>query len=191
MGPSGSGKTTLLNILGAMDNASSGELWFDHQELTFLKKKEQMKFRREKIGFVFQFYNLIPTLTALENVKVSEKLGVHAYDSKEMLSKVGLADRLQHFPKALSGGEQQRVAIARAPQLLLCDEPTGALDSGTEKEILTLLQQLNRTNHHTVIMVTHNAEIAQIADRVIRMKDGELVENHFCSEPKKVEEMKW
>lgn len=195
LGPSGSGKTTLLNLLGGMDQATSGSIELDGEEITNLSDKELNLYRRNKIGFIFQFYNLIPTLTALENVKLSERLNSNAFPAEKTLSALGLSQRKNHFPSELSGGEQQRVSIARAicknPQLFLCDEPTGALDSETGKQVLQLLKEMSKKEQHTVIMVTHNAAIAKISDRLIRLKDGKVIENTKNPTPLNVEEVIW
>ena len=180
LGPSGSGKSTLLNILGGLDVPTSGEVhYFDH-DLTAASDRELTRFRREHVGFVFQFYNLIPSLTALENVALVTEISDRPMDPAEALRLVGLGDRLHHFPAQLSGGEQQRVAIARAvakrPDVLLCDEPTGALDFVTGKVVLEVLEKINRDLGTTTAVITHNATIAQMADRVIRISSGEIVE---------------
>ena len=176
VGPSGAGKTTALNILGGMDNVTSGNVFVDGKDVAKLKNKELIKYRREDIGFVFQFYNLVQNLTALENVELATQICKKSLNPSEILDKVGLADRKKNFPSQLSGGEQQRVAIARAiaknPKLLLCDEPTGALDYKTGKQILKLLQDTARKEKMTVIIITHNAAIAPMADKVIRFKNG-------------------
>lgn len=182
VGPSGSGKTTLLNIIGGLDSASSGRVWFRDQEMTAFNTSQLTRYRRETIGFIFQFYNLVPNLTARENVMVSTELSQEPMDVVEALRLVGLKDRLDHFPSQLSGGEQQRVAIARAlaknPALLLCDEPTGALDFETGKRILRLLVNLKHQLGMTIILITHNSAIAQVADRIIRLRSGQMVEIH-------------
>ena len=193
LGPSGSGKSTLLNILGGMDSCTSGAVTVAGREITALKDKELAAYRRNDIGFVFQFYNLMPNLTALENVRLSEsKTGMGA---KEALSLVGLEKRLNNFPGQLSGGEQQRVSIARAivksPKLLLCDEPTGALDSNTGKAVAELLLRLSREQKQTVIIVTHNAQLSRVAGRVIRLSDGRIVENKVQSGPVSPREIDW
>ena len=180
LGPSGSGKSTLLNILGALDVPTSGEVYYRDHILTNADDAELTRFRREHVGFVFQFYNLIPSLTALENVAVVAELSDHPLSAQEALEMVGLIERLSHFPAQLSGGEQQRVAIARAvvkhPDVLLCDEPTGALDFKTGKLVLEVLERVNREMKTTTAVITHNAAIAQMADRVVRLRSGEIVE---------------
>lgn len=176
VGPSGAGKTTTLNILGGMDTATSGSVTIDGKEVTKLKNKELIKYRRDDIGFVFQFYNLVQNLTAKENVELATQLCSDALNVDEILDKVGLTDRKDNFPSQLSGGEQQRVAIARAiaknPKLLLCDEPTGALDYKTGKSILKLLQEMARKENMTVLIITHNGAVAPMADKVIHFKNG-------------------
>jgi len=178
LGPSGSGKSTLLNILGGLDRATSGKAWFGDLELTALDDDGLTEYRRRSIGFVFQFYNLIASLTARENVQLITDIAENPMKPEEALAMVGLEDRLDHFPAQLSGGEQQRVAIARAiakrPQVLLCDEPTGALDSKTGSRVLTALDQVNREIGTTVFIITHNAVIADMADEVIRFADGAI-----------------
>jgi putative ABC transport system ATP-binding protein len=180
LGPSGSGKSTLLNILGALDVPTRGEVYYRDHILTKADDAELTRFRREHVGFVFQFYNLIPSLTALENVAVVAELSDHPLSAQEALEMVGLIERVNHFPAQLSGGEQQRVAIARAvvkhPDVLLCDEPTGALDFKTGKLVLEVLERVNREMNTTTAVITHNAAIAQMADRVVRLRSGEIVE---------------
>ncbi len=192
LGPSGSGKSTLLNILGGMDKATSGSVVVSGKEITKLKEKELSSYRRNDIGFVFQFYNLMPNLTALENVKLAERK--QGMKSTTALNKVGLSKRYNNFPSQLSGGEQQRVSIARAivkkPSLLLCDEPTGALDSATGKNIVRLLQDLARDDN-TIIVVTHNANLALVADRVIRLSDGKIISNSLNENKLSVDEIEW
>ena len=182
LGPSGSGKSTLLNILGALDVPTSGEVYYHDHILTKADDAELTRFRREHVGFVFQFYNLIPSLTALENVAVVTELSDHPLSAEEALRMVGLVERMNHFPAQLSGGEQQRVAIARAivkhPDVLLCDEPTGALDFKTGKLVLEVLERVNREMRTTIAVITHNAAIAEMADRVVRLRSGEIVEIH-------------
>ena len=176
VGPSGAGKTTVLNILGGMDTATSGEVWIDGKNIVKYSSRQLTSYRRDDIGFVFQFYNLIPNLTALENVELALQICKDPLDAEMVLKEVGLADRMKNFPAQLSGGEQQRVSIARAlaknPKLLLCDEPTGALDYNTGKAILKLLQDMCRERGMTVILITHNSAITPMADRVIKMKNG-------------------
>lgn len=195
LGPSGAGKTTCLNILGGMDTATSGSLKVDNKEITNLKRKELINYRRNDIGFVFQFYNLIQNLTALENVELAVQLCKDHLDPKEILKKVGLKDRINNFPAQLSGGEQQRVAIARAiaknPKLLLCDEPTGALDYKTGKQILKLLQDTCRKENMTVIIVTHNSSIVPMADKIIKFKNGEVEDIIINENPMPIEKIEW
>ncbi len=195
VGPSGAGKTTTLNILGGMDTATSGSVIVDEKDVTKLKNKELIKYRREDIGFVFQFYNLVQNLTALENVELATQICSDALDPKEVLEKVGLKDRLKNFPSQLSGGEQQRVAIARAiaknPKLLLCDEPTGALDYNTGKQILKLLQDTCRKENMTVVIITHNTAIAPMADKVIHFKNGTASNIEINKEPISIERIEW
>jgi len=180
LGPSGSGKSTLLNIVGGLDTASEGEVWFRDHDLTHASERELTRYRRDHVGFVFQFYNLIPSLTALENVCVVTDIARAPMPAAEALALVGLAERLDHFPAQLSGGEQQRVAIARAiakrPEVLLCDEPTGALDSTTGVLVLEALERVNRELQTLTVLITHNAAIAGMADRAIRLLDGRVAE---------------
>jgi len=194
-GPSGSGKSTILNIVGGLDTASAGEVWFRDREMTSFNTAELTRYRRETVGFVFQFYNLVPNLSAEENVMVSTELSDDPMDVTEALQLVGLADRMHHFPSQMSGGEQQRVAIARAlaknPQLLLCDEPTGALDFKTGKRVLRMLVDLNRQLGKTIVLITHNSAIAPVADRVIRLRSGQVVETHDNPRPTPPEEIIW
>lgn len=197
LGPSGSGKTTLLNLVGAIDEASRGRIDVNGSDLGSLDVDDKTKFRRESVGFVFQFFNLIPTLTALENVELVADLTFDdgASRAAAVLAEVGLGDRGHHFPSQLSGGEQQRVAIARAlvkePPILLCDEPTGELDFETGRMILALLQRISRENHQTVLLVTHNAAIGAIADRVLRLRSGEIVEDTRNGDPLPAMELTW
>lgn len=195
LGPSGAGKTTCLNILGGMDEASSGELIVDKVDITKLNDKELIKYRRTKIGFVFQFYNLVQNLTALENVELAVQLCENHLDPKIIMKKVGLEERMDNFPSQLSGGEQQRVAIARAlsknPKLLLCDEPTGALDYKTGKQILKLLEETARQEHMTVVIITHNGALASMADKVIKFKNGEVEEVIINSSPIPIDDIEW
>ncbi len=195
LGSSGAGKTTALNILGGMDTATGGKVFVDGKEITGLSSKELIAYRRNDIGFVFQFYNLVPNLTALENVELAAQVTKDYLNPEEVLMKVGLEDRMDHFPAQLSGGEQQRVSIARAiaknPKLLLCDEPTGALDDDTGKKVLKLLQDTCRQDGITVLIITHNSAIAGMADRVIRFRSGKVREMTVNPHPKKVDEIEW
>lgn len=195
LGPSGAGKSTLLNILGGMDKASSGSYILNDINVTELNEKKLAKFRQTDIGFVFQFYNLISSLTAYENVYLASSLVKKHFDPMEILNKVGLKERANNFPSQLSGGEQQRVSIARAlvkkPTLLLCDEPTGALDSKTGLEIIELLYNVCKNEKKTVIIVTHNRELSVIGDRVIQVQDGKIIKNEVIENPKKVSEIVW
>ena len=197
LGPSGSGKTTALNLTGAIDDVTAGSLVVNGTDLTSLGTDEQIAYRRSEVGFIFQFFNLIPTLTAAENVElVAELTGHDGGDrAREVLELVGLADRANHFPAQLSGGEQQRVAIARAlakePPILLCDEPTGELDFETGRMILGLLRDLNRRNNQTVLLVTHNAAIGEMADRVLRLRSGAVVEDTRIESPVEAEVLTW
>lgn len=195
VGPSGSGKTTILNILGGMDTCDEGRIVIDGREIQGYDRKQLMQYRRQDIGFVFQFYNLIPNLTASENVELAAQISKHYIPAAEILKKVGLGERLDNFPAQLSGGEQQRVAIARAlakePKLLLCDEPTGALDYNTGKKILKLLQDTCREQNMTVVIVTHNTAITPMADRVIHMRNGAVTEVEVNAHPRPVEEIEW
>ncbi len=195
LGPSGAGKTTCLNILGGMDSATSGKVLVDNKDITNYSNKELIMYRRNDIGFVFQFYNLVQNLTALENVELAVQLCKDHLDPKTILNKVGLKDRMNNFPSQLSGGEQQRVAIARAiaknPKLLLCDEPTGALDYKTGKQILKLLEQTARKEKMTVIIITHNAAIAPMADKVIKFKNGSASDIIINKQPKSIDEIEW
>lgn len=195
VGPSGAGKTTTLNILGGMDTASSGEVIVDGKRIDKLKNKDLIKYRREDIGFVFQFYNLVQNLTAVENVELATQICKDSLNPIEVLEKVGLKDRIKNFPSQLSGGEQQRVAIARAiaknPKLLLCDEPTGALDYNTGKQILKLLQDTCRKENMTVVIITHNTAIAPMADKVIYFKNGTAENIKVNDNPIPVENIEW
>lgn len=195
VGPSGAGKTTLLNILGGMDTLTSGKVRLDGQDISKYTPKQLTEYRRYDIGFVFQFYNLIQNLTAVENVSLATQICKNPMDSAEALEKVGLGDRLNNFPSQLSGGEQQRVAIARAlaknPKLLLCDEPTGALDYGTGKAVLKLLQDTARQQNMTVIIITHNQSITPMADRIIHVKNSAVVSSRINESPMPIEEIEW
>ena len=195
VGPSGAGKTTILNILGGMDKATSGEVIVDGKEITKLNDKKLIEYRRNDIGFVFQFYNLVQNLTAKENVELATQICSDALDVNEILEKVGLSDRKDNFPAQLSGGEQQRVAIARAiaknPKLLLCDEPTGALDYKTGKSILKLLQEMARKEKMTVAIITHNGAIAPMADKVIHFKNGTAEKIEINDNPISIDEIEW
>ena len=195
VGPSGAGKTTVLNILGGMDTATSGKLLVDSEDITAYNSRKLTEYRREDIGFVFQFYNLVPNLTALENVELALQICRDPLDAKEVLEDVGLGDRLNNFPAQLSGGEQQRVSIARAlaknPKLLLCDEPTGALDYNTGKAILKLLQNMCRERGMTVIVITHNQAIAPMADRLIHIKNGQVSQMELNEHPVSIDDIEW
>ena len=195
VGPSGAGKTTLLNILGGMDTLSVGQVMLDGQEISKLNRKQLTQYRRTDVGFVFQFYNLIGNLTALENVELANQICKNPLDAAQVLQDVGLGDRMKNFPSQLSGGEQQRVAIARAlaknPKLLLCDEPTGALDYLTGKASLKLLQDTGRCTGMTVIIITHNGALTAMADRVIRVKNGTVVSVKKNDNPQNVAELEW
>lgn len=195
LGPSGSGKSTLLNIIGGMDQASVGEVIYRDRNLSAFTEKEMTLYRRNSVGFVFQFYNLMGNLTARENIELATEIIDEHLSVDDVLRDVGLTDRANHFPAQLSGGEQQRVAIARAvcknPDLLLCDEPTGALDFKTGVQILKLLTEINQKYHKTVIVITHNASIAGIANRVIKMRSGEIIENYINLEPEDPEKVGW
>lgn len=195
LGESGAGKTTLLNLLGGMDTATSGEIDLDGENIAAFNKKQLTDYRRHDVGFVFQFYNLMPNLTALENVEIAVEICDNHLDPKTVLESVGLSDRLNNFPAELSGGEQQRVSIARAiaknPKLILCDEPTGALDYITGKKILKILQDLSRERQKLVIVVTHNAALKDMADKVIRIKSGRIESIETNDNPKAIEEIEW
>ncbi|HBZ03603.1 MAG TPA: macrolide ABC transporter ATP-binding protein [Lachnospiraceae bacterium] len=195
VGASGAGKTTILNILGGMDTMSSGQVIIDGNDISTYKKKELTAYRRYDVGFVFQFYNLVQNLTALENVELASELTKDPIDAATVLTEVGLEDRMKNFPAQLSGGEQQRVAIARAlaknPKLLLCDEPTGALDYNTGKSVLKLLQDTCRKNGMTVIVITHNQAITAMADRVIKVKSGTISSVKMNDSPVDISEIEW
>ncbi|MGD9568802.1 MAG: ABC transporter ATP-binding protein [Sedimentibacter sp.] len=195
LGPSGSGKSTLLNIIGGMDTPSGGNVFFNDECITNMSDKELTYYRRNKIGFVFQFYNLMATLTAKENVELAAELCENAIDIDDVMKAVGLGKRSDHFPSQMSGGEQQRVAIARAvaknPQILLCDEPTGALDFETGIQILKVLKDVNEKYKNTVIVITHNASIAQMADKVIKMRSGKITDITLNESPLPPERIEW
>ena len=195
VGPSGAGKTTVLNILGGMDTATEGDVYVDGSNIAEYNSHQLTAYRRDDIGFVFQFYNLVPNLTALENVELAMQICNNPLDAKKVLCEVGLEDRMGNFPAQLSGGEQQRVSIARAlaknPKLLLCDEPTGALDYQTGKAILKLLQDMCREKGMTVIVITHNSALTPMADRVIHIKNGTVSAMELNTDPTPVEEIEW
>lgn len=197
LGPSGAGKSTLLNLLGGMDTVTSGDIIIDKENISKKSDKELTSYRAENVGFIFQFYNILPTLTVLENVEIVRDIVKKSKSAKKILKEVGLENHLNKFPNQLSGGEQQRVSIARAiaknPKLLLCDEPTGALDSKTGVEVLKLLKKQCDANNeeNTVIIVTHNALIAEVADRVIRLKNGQIESNTVNKHPKNIDEVEW
>jgi putative ABC transport system ATP-binding protein len=195
LGPSGAGKSTVLNLLGGMDHVTGGSISIDNQDITKYDENALTAYRRDAVGFVFQFYNLIPTLTAFENVSLTKAIRKDCFDAKNTLELVGLKNHSEQFPSQLSGGEQQRVSIARAicknPKLLLCDEPTGALDSETGVKILALLQKISRENGHTVVIVTHNSALAPTADRVIKMRNGKISDIVINKSPLAIEEVNW
>lgn len=195
VGPSGAGKTTLLNILGGMDKPTNGEIIFDGKDISNLKNKELTELRRNDVGFVFQFYNLVPNLTALENVELSSEICKNSLDAKKTLESVGLKERINNFPAQLSGGEQQRVSIARAlaknPKIILCDEPTGALDYNTGKAVLELLQKTCQETKKTVVIITHNSAITQIANRVIKVKNGKAIGVTMNASPMDAKDLEW
>ena len=195
VGPSGAGKTTVLNILGGMDTATEGDVYVDGSNIAEYNSHQLTAYRRDDIGFVFQFYNLVPNLTALENVELAMQICKNPLDAKKVLCEVGLEDRMGNFPAQLSGGEQQRVSIARAlaknPKLLLCDEPTGALDYQTGKAILKLLQDMCRQKGMTVVVITHNSALTPMADRVIKIKNGKVAQMTLNAHPTPVEEIEW
>jgi len=195
LGPSGAGKSTILNILGGMETVTSGKIYSDNNDITAMNDLELTNYRRYNIGFVFQFYNLIPNLTALENVELAKQVCKSPLDAVEALRMVGLKDRVDNFPAQLSGGEQQRVAVARAicknPELMLCDEPTGALDTITGKDVLKALSDISRIMGKTVVIITHNSLLSAIADRVIKVKNGRIEEQVTVSCPKRLEDIQW
>ena len=195
VGPSGAGKTTLLNILGGMDTLTTGKVLLDGKEISGMNRRELTQYRRQDVGFVFQFYNLVGNLTALENVELANQICKNPLDAATVLGEVGRGNRMKNFPSQLSGGEQQRVAIARAlaknPKLLLCDEPTGALDYQTGKAILKLLQDTGRSTGMTVIIITHNSALTAMADRVIRVKNGTVVSETVNDHPQNIAEIEW
>ena len=195
LGQSGAGKTTALNILGGMDTATSGRVVVGGRDITGLRKRDLIAYRRMDIGFVFQFYNLVPNLTALENVELASQICPDHFDPADTLHKVGLGDRLNNFPAQLSGGEQQRVSIARAiakkPKLLLCDEPTGALDYETGKEVLQLLQDICRDENMTVLIITHNSALAPMAHKVVRFRSGKVVGEDVNPAPTPIADIEW
>lgn len=195
LGPSGSGKSTTLNILGGIETATDGEIWYGGDKLDWDDKKKLTLYRRKHIGFVFQFYNLLPGLTALENIELAGEMGNSPIDALELIKEVGLESRSKHYPNRLSGGEQQRIAIARAlcknPDLLLCDEPTGALDSKTGVQVLRLIHDFCRRYEKPVVIITHNADIAKIADRVFRFKDGTLESVDINPNPMDPGDIEW
>ena len=195
LGPSGAGKTTLLNVIGGMDNVTSGELSVAGERVDSFNKKQLTDYRRNSVGFVFQFYNLMPNLTALENVELATEMCKDALSPEEVLKSVGLEERMANFPSQLSGGEQQRVSIARAiaknPRILLCDEPTGALDYATGKTILKLLHDACKQHGKTVIIVTHNSALKEMADKVVYIKNGQAIKTEIIDNPKDVSEIEW
>ena len=196
LGPSGAGKTTVLNLLGGMDTATSGNIFVDGKDISALGSRHMTLYRRNDVGFVFQFYNLMPNLTALENIELATELNrKSSIPASEVLGTLGLVERSKNFPSQLSGGEQQRVSIARAvaknPKILLCDEPTGALDYQTGKMVLSLLHKISRDQKKTVIVVTHNSALREMADRVISMKNGYATESVLNENPKSIEEIEW
>jgi len=195
LGPSGAGKSTILNLLGGMDRATSGDLFVDDKNITKYSERQLTTYRRQDVGFVFQFYNLMPNLTAKENVELALKVGKDPLDVESVMKEVGLYDRMNHFPAKLSGGEQQRVAIARAicknPKLLLCDEPTGALDSETGRNILIQLQNMSKVHGKTVVIITHNGSLQEAADRVIHVRSGKISKIDLNKNAVPVENIKW
>lgn len=195
VGPSGAGKSTLLNLIGGMDAATSGSLIVENQDVAKFNKRQLTEYRRNEVGFVFQFYNLMPNLTAKENIELSTELKKDALDAEETLKLVGLGDRIDNFPSQLSGGEQQRVSIARAiaknPKIILCDEPTGALDYITGKEILSLLAKASKEEGKTVIIVTHNSALTKMADHLFRIKNGKIIEDTYNDNPADIKDIEW
>lgn len=195
LGPSGSGKSTLLNIIGGMDTATSGKAFLKEKEITAMNEGQLTEYRKNNVGFVFQFYNLMPNLTAEENIELSTEISENPLKIEEVLEAIGLLERRDHFPSQLSGGEQQRISIARAiaknPDIILCDEPTGALDFTTGITVLALLKKLNEEMNKTVIVITHNSAIADMADRVIKLRSGRIVENHVNEKVIRPEEVVW
>ncbi|MCR5108320.1 MAG: ABC transporter ATP-binding protein [Lachnospiraceae bacterium] len=195
LGPSGAGKSTLLNLLGGLDAATSGKIFFSSEEITSFNDAKLGRFRSLAVGIIFQFYNLVPTLTAYENVALMEELGIKIMDPLKALDMVGLADKKDSFPSQLSGGQQQRISIARAlakqPRLLLCDEPTGALDTNTGREVLKILQEQSRVHKKTVVMVTHNSLFAEVADKVVYVKNGTVVDIEKVGSPKDAYDLNW
>ena len=195
LGPSGSGKSTLLNLIGGMDTPTQGQVFLRDEEVTAYNERELTAYRRNKVGFVFQFYNIMANLTARENVELATEISQNPLDIDQVMEAVDLSQRQDHFPSQLSGGEQQRVSIARAvaknPEILLCDEPTGALDYNTGISILSLLKRVNREMGKTLLVITHNGDIARIADRVIKMRSGQIIEDILEKSPLNVEDIKW
>lgn len=195
LGASGSGKSTLLNIIGGMDFATDGEILYQGEDISTYSESELTEFRRQEVGYVFQFYNLMPALTVRENVELASEIKSDALDVMDVLRQVGLEERINHFPSQLSGGEQQRVAIARAiaknPEVLLCDEPTGALDFTTGLKVLEIIKQIHETSDRTILLITHNKDIAQMADRVVRMRSGKILETFRNEYPKDPSEISW
>ena len=195
LGPSGAGKSTLLNLLGGLDSPTSGKIYVEGKDISALSNNELAEYRAATVGFVFQFYNLVPTLTVKENVALVKEIAKDALSPEEMLAEVGLSDHLNNFPSELSGGEQQRVSIARAlaknPKILLCDEPTGALDYNTSKEILRLIEQVNQKYGNTIIMVTHNDAIKNMADRIVKLRDGQIRKNYLNESKVAADDLDW
>lgn len=195
IGPSGSGKSTLLNLIGGLDSADRGSILFNGKDIIGLSMKERLEYRRENLGFIFQFYNLVPNLTVYENIKVCENISASPLDIEEMMRILGIADKRDKFPSQLSGGQQQRCAIARAlvknPKLLLCDEPTGALDTANTKDIMKLLREINRKYGTTILIVTHNELICRISDRIIGISDGRIVRDEKVENPADPDQIEW